>query len=75
MQHAMMDKHVSSRDHLVIWLMSYNAELSEYLAVLGLYFIQPHYAKRWFSTVSKETHDSGRLPREHPPGGRHRAGP
>ena len=59
MQHAMVDKHVSSRDHLVIWLMSYNAELSEYLAVLGLHFIQPHYANRWFSTVSKETHDTG----------------
>jgi len=50
---------VPSRDRLVIWLMSYNPELSEYLASLGLHLIQPHYANRWFSTVPKETHDTG----------------
>ena len=47
-----------SRDRLVIWLMSYNWELSEYLASLGLHLIQPHYANRWFSTGPKETHDT-----------------
>jgi hypothetical protein len=59
MQHAIVDTSVLSRDRLVIWLMSYNAELSEYLASLGLHLIQPHYANRWFSTVPKETHDTG----------------
>ena len=59
MQHAIVDTRVPSRDRLVIWLMSYNAELSEYLASLGLHLIQPHYANRWFSTVPKETHDTG----------------
>jgi len=59
MQHAIVDTRVPPRDHLVIWLMSYNAELSEYLAGLGLHLIQPHYANRWFSTVPKETHDTG----------------
>ncbi|GIS29193.1 MAG: hypothetical protein CM15mP130_2230 [Verrucomicrobiota bacterium] len=33
--------------------------ISEYLASLGLHLIQPHYANRWFSTVPKETHDTG----------------
>ena len=59
MQHAIVDTSVLSRDRLVIWLMSYNPELSEYLASLGLHFIQPHYANRWFSTVPKDTHDTG----------------
>lgn len=59
MQHAIVDTNVPSRDRLVIWLMSYNSELSEYLASLGLHLIQPHYANRWFSTVPKETHDTG----------------
>ena len=59
MQHAILDTRVPSLDRLVIWLMSYNAELSEYLASLGLHLIQPHYANRWFSTVPKETHDTG----------------
>ena len=59
MQHAIVDTRVPPHDHLVIWLMSYNAELSEYLAGLGLHLIQPHYANRWFSTVPKETHDTG----------------
>ena len=59
MQHAIVDIRVPSRDRMVIWLMSYNAELSEYLASLGLHLIQPHYANRWFSTVPKETHDTG----------------
>jgi len=40
-------------------LMSYNPELSEYLASLGMHLIQPHYANRWFSTVPKDTHDTG----------------
>ena len=34
MQHAIVDTRVPSRDRMVIWLMSYNAELSEYLACL-----------------------------------------
>ena len=55
LQHAIVDTRVASRDRLVIWLMSYNRELSEYLASLGLHLIQPHYANRWFSTVPKET--------------------
>jgi hypothetical protein len=59
MQHAIVDNRVPSRDRLVIWLMSYNPELSEYLASLGMHLIQPHYANRWFSTVSKEKHDTG----------------
>ena len=59
MQRAIVDTRVPSRDRLVIWLMSYNAELSQYLASLGLHLIQPHYANRWFSTVPKETHDTG----------------
>jgi len=59
LQHAIVDSSVASRDRLVIWLMSYNQELSEYLASLGLHLIQPHYANRWFSTVPKETHDTG----------------
>jgi hypothetical protein len=59
MQHAIVDTSVPSRDRLVIWLMSYNAELSNYLASLGLHLIQPHYANRWFSTVPKTTHDTG----------------
>jgi hypothetical protein len=59
MQHAIVDTSVPSRDRLVIWLMSYNRELSEYLSSLGLHLIQPHYANRWFSTVSKEKHDTG----------------
>ena len=59
MQHAIVDTSVPPRDRLVIWLMSYNPELSEYLASLGLHFIQPHYANRWFSTVPKDTHDTG----------------
>ena len=60
MQHAIVDIRVPSRDRMVIWLMSYNAELSEYLASLGLHLIQPHYANRWFSTVPKKTHDTGK---------------
>ena len=59
LQHAVVDTQVASRDRLVIWLMSYNWELSEYLASLGLHLIQPHYANRWFSTVPKEVHDTG----------------
>ena len=59
LQHAIVDTRVEPRDRLVIWLMSYNRELSEYLASLGLHLIQPHYANRWFSTVPKETHDTG----------------
>jgi hypothetical protein len=59
MQHAIVDTSVPSRSRLVIWLMSYNRELSEYLSSLGLHLIQPHYANRWFSTVSKEKHDTG----------------
>ena len=59
LQHARADTRVEPRDRLVIWLMSYNRELSEYLASLGLHLIQPHYANRWFSTVPKETHDTG----------------
>ena len=59
LQHAIVDTRVAPRDRLVIWLMSYNGELSEYLASLGLHLIQPHYANRWFSTVPKETHDTG----------------
>ncbi len=59
LQHAIVDTRVPSRDRLVIWLMSYNGELSKYLSGLGLHLIQPHYANRWFSTVPKETHDSG----------------
>ena len=59
MQHAIVDTSVPPRDRLVIWLMSYNPELSEYLASLGLHLIQPHYANRWFSTVPKDTHDTG----------------
>jgi hypothetical protein len=59
MQHAIVDTSVPSRDRLVIWLMGYNRELSEYLSSLGLHLIQPHYANRWFSTVPKETHDTG----------------
>jgi hypothetical protein len=59
LQHAIVDTRVASRDRLVIWLMSYNSELSKYLSGLGLHLIQPHYANRWFSTVPKETHDTG----------------
>lgn len=59
LQHAVVDTQVASRDRLVIWLMSYNRELSDYLASLGLHLIQPHYANRWFSTVPKEVHDTG----------------
>ena len=59
LQHAVVDTKVASRDRLVIWLMSYNRELSEYLASLGLHLIQPHYANRWFSTIPKEVHDTG----------------
>lgn len=59
LQHAIVDTRVASRDRLVIWLMSYNPELSQYLASLGLHLIQPHYANRWFSTVPKEVHDTG----------------
>ena len=59
MQHAIVDTSLLSRDRLVIWLMSYNPELSEYLASLGMHLIQPHYANRWFSTVPKDTHDTG----------------
>jgi len=59
MQHAIVDTSVPPRDRLVIWLMSYNPELSEYLASLGMHLIQPHYANRWFSTVPKDTHDTG----------------
>ena len=59
LQHAIVDTRVEPRDRLVIWLMSYNRVLSEYLASLGLHLIQPHYANRWFSTVPKEKHDTG----------------
>jgi hypothetical protein len=59
LQNAIVDTRVASRDRLVIWLMSYNPELSQYLSSLGLHLIQPHYANRWFSTVPKETHDTG----------------
>ena len=59
LQRAIVDTRVASRDRLVIWLMSYNGELSKYLSGLGLHLIQPHYANRWFSTVPKETHDTG----------------
>ena len=59
LQHALVDTRIPSRDRLVIWLMSYNGELSKYLSGLGLHLIQPHYANRWFSTVPKETHDTG----------------
>ena len=42
LQHAIVDTRVPSRDRLVIWLMSYNGELSKYLSGLGLHLIQPH---------------------------------
>ena len=59
LQHAVVDTRVPSRDRLVIWLMGHNQPLAEYLSGLGLHFIQPHYANRWFSTVPREMHDAG----------------
>jgi hypothetical protein len=43
------------RGQLVIWMMSYNAELFKRLNSYGLHAIQPHYANRWFSKICRET--------------------
>ncbi|MFT5130931.1 MAG: hypothetical protein ACI8W8_004564 [Rhodothermales bacterium] len=43
------------RGQLVIWMMSYNAELFKRLNSYGLHSIQPHYANRWFSKICRET--------------------
>ena len=59
LQHAVVDASVPARGRLVIWLMGHNKELAGNLSSLGLHYIQPHYANRWFSTVPKETHDTG----------------
>ncbi len=59
LQYAVVDTSAPSRGQLVIWLMGHNKELAGYLSGLGLHYIQPHYANRWFSTVPKETHDTG----------------
>ena len=59
LQHAVVDTSVPARGRLVIWLMSHNKELAGNLSSLGLHYIQPHYANRWFSTVPRETHDKG----------------
>ena len=56
MQHAIVDTRVPSSDRLVIWLMSYNAALSEYLASLGLHLIQ--HLKYSSITHSIEQHHS-----------------
>jgi hypothetical protein len=42
------------RGELVIWLMSYRAELFQRLNSYGLHAIQPHYANRWFSKICRE---------------------
>ncbi len=55
LQHAVVDTSVRSRKKLVIWLMSYNAGLFDFLAREGFHVIQPHYANKWFSKVCRET--------------------
>ena len=59
LQNAVVDTREPSRERLVIWLMGHNKELAGYLGSLGLHYIQPHYANGWFSTVPRETHDTG----------------
>lgn len=53
-QRASVDTSVPPRGQLVIWLMGYNNELFSRLNSYGLHAIQPHYANKWFSLVSRE---------------------
>lgn len=45
---------VKSRGQLVIWLMGYNDALAERVTGYGYHFVQPHYARGWFSKVCRE---------------------
>lgn len=47
-QVASVDRSVTSRGRLVIWLMAPNDAFFERLNAYGLHVIQPHYARHWF---------------------------
>ena len=53
-QVATVDTRVKPRGKLVIWLMSYNAELFRRINSYGLHAVQPHYANKWFSLCCQE---------------------
>lgn len=59
LQHAVVDTRVPSQGLLVIWLMGHNQGLFERISGYGLHGIQPHYANRWFSRLSKEQLEDG----------------
>jgi hypothetical protein len=53
-QHAIVDRAVTPRGELVIWLMGHNAALFDRLASYGCHAVQIHYANGWFSKLNKE---------------------
>lgn len=54
LQHAMIDTGAQPRGKLVIWLMAYKPELFERTTGYGYHSIQVHYARGWFSKISKK---------------------
>lgn len=50
-ERASVDTRVQLRGRLVVWLMAHNQGLSEGLNALGLHYLQPHYARHWFSIL------------------------
>jgi len=51
LERASVDTRVRPRGRLVVWLMAHNQGLSEGLNALGLHYVQPHYARHWFSIL------------------------
>lgn len=48
------DPAANSRGELVIWMMGHNDLLAERVNSYGYHFVQPHYARQWFSKVCRE---------------------
>jgi hypothetical protein len=59
LQYAVLDTRVEPQGKLVIWLMGYNAALFERIAGYGYHGIQVHYARQWFTKMSREAPDDG----------------
>ncbi len=59
LQHATVDTRVPLQGRLVIWLMDHNPGLAERTASYGLHGIQVHYAKSWFSKLTREQLNDG----------------
>lgn len=54
MQVGSFDPAVEPRGQLVIWMMAHNENLAKRVNSYGYHYVQPHYARQWFSKVCLE---------------------